>query len=213
LTRYVEKNNEKRENLYYFSKLLFKNKIKEKCVVENFKDDIWKDSDEFIINQIISMVEKWEYFNSITIDIEDYNKLLNFLHENNNKLFDDKKLLPSINREFNFLKNLNMEYNINEEIKIGAKKYIDLKYEDKILHNKFKINDLNISKYCMDDLLEEINKFLNDKDYSTNKMNLCKILINFIPDLESNETNNEILKSHNDIWYIYSKLSDISLIY
>ena len=211
LTRYVEKNNEKRENLYYFSKLLFKNKINEKYIVENFKDDIWKDSDEFIINQIISMAEKWEYFNSITIDIEDYNKLLNFLYENNNKLFNDKKLLPSINGEFNFLKNLNMEYNINEEIKIGAKKYIDLKYDDKILHYKIKINDLNISKYCMDDLLEEINKFLNDKDYSTNKMNLCKILINYIPDLESNDTNNEILKSHNDIRYIYSKLSDIIL--
>ena len=58
----------------------------------------------------------------------------------------------------------------------------------------------------MDDLFKEINQFLNEKDFSENKIDLSIILINYIPNLESNHANDEILKKHNDIRYIYSSI-------
>ena len=118
LTRYVEKNNERRENIYYLSKLLFDNKIGEKYIIENFNGEIWKDSDEFIIEKMIVTCEKWEKYSKVSISIEeDFNKLLNFLYSNNEKIFEERKLLPSINGDFNYIKNLSIEYNINEQIK------------------------------------------------------------------------------------------------
>ena len=206
LCRYVEKDNDKRENIYHLSKLLFGNKIGEKYIVENFQEDIWKSSDEYIIDKMVQIAEKWRNLNNINITIEDYNKFLNFLLENNNKIFDEIKLLPSINGEFNFLKNLKEEIGINEEIKEAAKKYINLYYDSRILNKGIIINNLNISKYCMDDLFKEINQFLNEKDFSKNKIDLSIILINYIPNLESNHANDEILKKHNDIRYIYSSI-------
>jgi len=126
LSRYVEKNNKKREIIYFLSTKFFKDKIGEKYEVENFNEDIWKSSDEYIIKEIILIARNWENFDSITIDIDGYNKLLNFLYEINDKLFDKVKLLSSRNGEFNYLKDLKIEYNINEEIKNGAKEYIGL---------------------------------------------------------------------------------------
>ena len=87
LTRFVEKNNEKRENIYYLSKLLFSNKIRDKYIIENFKEEIWIDSDEFIIDKIIKDCEKWEKYSNVSIALEDFNKLLNFLYSNNEKIF------------------------------------------------------------------------------------------------------------------------------
>jgi ATP-dependent Lon protease len=206
LTRYVEKNNTKRENIYDLSKLLFENKIKEKYIVENFKEDIWKISDEYILEKMISIAEKWRSLDKIKITIDDFNKLLNFLYEINNKIFDEIKLLPSKKGEFNCLKYLKEEIDINQEIKEAEKKYINSEYESKILNNSIKIKNLNISKYSMNDLLSEINQFLNKEEINENKINLCKILINFTPNLESNDANDSIIKSHNDIRFIYSSV-------
>ena len=203
LTRYVVKNNKKRETIYFLSKLLFKNKIGEKYLVENFKDEIFKDSDKYIIDKIILTAEKWGKFSEIQISIENYNILLNFLYECNNKLFDDKKLLPSINGEFNFLKDLYMEYNINKQIKNVAEEYANLKFNDKILNHKIQINNLNIKKYCMDDLLNEINQFFQSKSSINEKIEISKILINFVPNLESNDANDKIIEMHKDIRDIY----------
>ena len=154
---------------------------------------------------MISVARNWQDFNSITIDINDYNKLLNFLYEINDKLFDEVKLLSSRKGEFNYLKDLNIEYNINEEIKNGAKEYIGLKYDEKILNDKIKINNLKISIYSMDDLLKDINQFLNNnnenKELDKYKKNeLCKILINFIPKLEPNDENDKIFNVHKDLF-------------
>ena len=71
-----------------------------------------------------------------------------------------------------------------------------MQYDSKILSNEIKINNLNINKYSMDDLLKEINQYLNNKEISDDgKIYLCKILINYIPNLESNDANKKILKS------------------
>ena len=127
------------------------------------------------------------------------------------KFFEERKLLPSINGDFNYIKNLYMENNINEQIKEGAKEFINLKFNDQILKHEIKINNLNIKKYGIDDILKEINQFLNTKDFNENKVNMSKIMINYIPDLESNDTNDNIIKKHNEIRYIYSKIDKISL--
>ena len=212
LTRYVEKNNIKRENIYYLSKLIFKSKIKEKYLVEKFPEEIWNISDKYIIDKMISIAERWRSIKEMEINIDDYNKILNYLYKYNNNIFDEIKLLPSINGEFNLLKDLKEEKDINEAIKNGAKLYINLKFDDKILNPKIKIENLIISKYTMDNLLNEINQFLNNPlALEGNKIELCKILINFIPKLESNDANDNILIKHNDIRLIYSFVSNKTL--
>ena len=211
LVRYVAKNNLKRENLFYLSKLLFKKEIGEKHVVENFDEEIWRISDEYILEKLVSNCEKWQKISNVSIPLEDFNKLLNFLYENNEKIFDERKLLPSIKGEFYYLKNLSSEDNINEDIKNGAKKYLDLKFDDQILNHNIKINNLNIKKYGINDILDEINQFLNSRDSYKNKVNISKILIDFLPDLRENDENDQIIKRHKDIRYIYSKMNHISL--
>ena len=161
---------------------------------------------------MISIAEKWRNIKQMEINIDDYNKLLNYLYKYNNNIFDEIKLLPSINGEFNLLKDLKEEKDINETIKNGAKLYINLKFDDKILNPKIKIENLIISKYTMDNLLNEINQFLNNPlALEGNKIELCKILINFIPKLESNDANDNILIKHNDIRLIYSFVSNKTL--
>ena len=128
---------------------------------------------------------------------------MNFVYENNNKIFDNKKLLPSINGYFYFLKDLYFEYKINKEIKSGVEKYTDLNFNDKFLNPLIQINNLNIKKYCNDDLLNEINKFFKEKSNSNEKIELSKILIKFLPELEENEINNNIIQKHNNIREIY----------
>ena len=211
LARYIQKNDKKRETTYHLSKLLFEDKIGEKYIVDNFKEEVWIEADAYLINKMIEIAENWYKLSSISLNIEDYNLLLNFLYENNNKIFDNKKLLPSINGFFYFLKDLYMEYNINNQIKEGAKKYTDIYYNDKILNPLIKINNLNIMKYCNDDLLNEINKFFNDRIDCSEKVELSKILIQFVPQLEENEMNNNIIQKHNDIREIYSFIYKESL--
>ena len=211
LARYVEKNNKKRETIYHLSKLLFEKKIREKYIVEDFKEEIWRDADTYLINKMVETAESWDIFSSVTLNVEDYNILLNFFYENNNRIFDNKKLLPSINGFFYFLKDLYMEYNINNKIKEGAKKYTDLNYNDKILNPLIKINNLNIAKYCNDDLLNEINKFFQDKLDSLDKEKKKKILIHFLPELEENEMNKNIIQKHNNIREIYNFIYKESL--
>ena len=211
LARYVEKNNKKRETIYHLSKLLFEKKIREKYIVEDFKEEIWRDADTYLINKMVETAESWDKFSSVALNVEDYNILLNFFYENNNRIFDNKKLLPSINGYFYFLKDLYMEYNINNKIKEGAKKYTDLNFNDKILNPLIKINNLNIAKYCNDDLLNEINKFFQDKLDSLEKVELSKILIHFLPELEENEMNKNIIQKHNNIREIYSFIYKESL--
>ena len=204
LVRYVDKNNKKRKTLYNLSKLLFKEKIGEIYIVQNFKDEIYNIADKYLIGKMLETAEKWNNYSEITINKDEYNCLLNFLYENNNKLFENKKLLPSINGDFYFLKDLYQDHNINDEIKNGALKYTDIKFNDKILHPKIKINNLNIKKYCTEHLLKEINKFLQEKLDSEEKIDISKILISFSPQLESNDINDKIIKKHNDIREIYN---------
>ena len=209
LARYVEKNNEKRENIYYLSKLFFKDKVGEKYIVENFEEEIWINSDEFIIDKLITTCEKWEKYSNIEISLDEFNKFLNFLYRNNDKIFKEKKLLPTINGEFHYIDNIYMEENINEELKKGANKYINLKFDEQILNHNIKINNLIIKKYGIDDILNKINQFLNDKDNNdSNKISMSNIMINYIPILESNDANDNIIKEHNDIRFVYSKLSE-----
>ena len=96
LIRYVIKDNRTRESMYYFSKLFYKELVNEKIYVENFIEEIWKNCDEYLIKNIISKVEDYKELNKISIDIQDFNKLLNFLYFYNDKIFDEFKLLPNI---------------------------------------------------------------------------------------------------------------------
>ena len=162
---------------------------------------------------MISICEKWEKFSNVSLNIEEYNKLLNFLYENDNKLFNKKKLLPSINGEFNFLKNLSLEYNINQEIKKGVEEIAKLKFNEKLLNPKIKINNLNINIFSIDDLLNEINQYLNSKPFTQEKFEISQILIKFVPSLESNDMNDKIINEHKDIINIYFHINKMPLKY
>ena len=78
LIRYVQKNNEFREKIYNFSKLFFPNEIGNKCIIENFIDEIWKSSDEYIIEKIITIIEKFGKLSNINIGLDYDNDFLNF---------------------------------------------------------------------------------------------------------------------------------------
>ena len=77
-----------------------KRKLTNKIIVDNFIEEIWKKSDEYIINEIISISEKWGRLSKMTINFDDYNKLLDFLYLFNDKILKNKKLLPSVNGNF-----------------------------------------------------------------------------------------------------------------
>ena len=63
---------------------------------------------------------------------------------------------------------------------------------------------MNINKYCIDDLLNDIRKFLQTDSFSNEKVEISTILINYLPILEHNDINDKIIKKHKDIIEIYS---------
>ena len=112
LTRYIQANNEMRENIYYFTKLLFPDKVKDKIIVNNFNDEIWKKSDEYLFVSILNIVEKWNNLSNLPIKIEDYYKLLKIIYTYSVSIFDKRKILPSTKGDFNYLKDLFYENNV-----------------------------------------------------------------------------------------------------
>ena len=220
LVRYVFKDNITRESMYYFSKLFFKELVKEAIYVQNFVEEIWKNSDEYLIENIISKITECKNLKKLVINIEDFNKLLNFLYYYNEKIFDKKKLLPNQNYEYEFclLSELMYENNINQDIKKVVISYIDSDLNKSLLNNKIKINGLKIKYFNNDDLIEKIinyfktnpqkneNKDEDKNDFIKSKFYISKCILNFLPkeNLNDNkEQNNKIFKKYKDIRNIY----------
>ena len=67
LVRYVIKDNRTRESMYYFSKLFYKDFVKEKIYVQNFVEEIWKSCDEYLIDNITRKIEECEILSKISI--------------------------------------------------------------------------------------------------------------------------------------------------
>ena len=190
LVRYITKD-VKRESIYYFSKLFFKDIVKEKIIVQNFIEDIWKNCDEYLINEIISIAEKWGKLSKIIISLEDYNKLLNFLYLYNDRIFSQKKLLPNINDDFCKLDELFYENNVNQEIKNAVILYIDLDLNKRLLNHKIKIDNLKIRHFNNDDLIEIINYFYKKSENNSFKFYVSATILNFLPNEESNNINDK----------------------
>ena len=211
LTTYVINNDEMRLNIYYFSKLFFPDKIGDKYIVNNFINEIWKTSDDIIIDNIVTKIEKWRNISNIMINNRQYNKLLNILYLYNNKIFDERKLLPSINGDFNYIKDLYYEHQVNDEVKQAVIDYIEFNMNGKILNKNIDINNfknLNIKHYDNNDLIDKINNYLKSNNNKMNKYNVSKIIIKYLPTEDNNDSNNKIFKKYKDIRVIYQTITD-----
>ena len=214
LVRFILKDNFKRESMYYFSKLFFNDIIKEKIIVQNLIEEIWEISDKYLINEIISKVEEWTNLSKILISLEDYNKLLNFLYIYNDNIFNNKKLLPNINDDFCKLDELFYENMANQEIKNVVLSYIDKNLNNRLLNHKIKIDNLKIRHFNNDDLIELINNFFKTSKNDSQKFYISSTILNFLPDVEStniNDNNNKIYKKYKDIRIIYSIITNNKL--
>ena len=204
-----------RSNIYYFSKLFFPDKIGDKYIVDNFINEIWKTSDEFIIDKIISIIEKWGKISNINISINigDYNKLLNFFYSYKDKIFNERKLLPSTEGDFNYLKDLYYENKVNDEIKKAVSDYIELNLNGKLIHKIVILKKIikNLKIIDNDFLIEKINNYLKSNKNENNKFNLSQIIIKYLPQEEDIDSNNEIIKKYNDIRNIYHIITEIEL--
>ena len=210
LTRYVQNNNEIQSNIYSFSKMFFPYKIKDKYIVNNFSDKIYELSNQFIVGNILKIIESIENISKISefnLDIKKYNKLVNVLYLYNNKIFDKRKILPSIKGEFKYIKELYYENNINVEIKNIVINVIRYNIDDILLNKNIQINNLNIKYFDNNNLIDIINKFL--KSNFKKNFNIClkisKIIIKYLP----SETNDNY-KNIRDLYKILTndKYSD-----
>ena len=221
LTRYVQYNNLIQENIFYFSKIFFPSKIKNKYYVNNFIDRIYEESNKFIIEKILNKIEEIKdisFIHYIKLNIENYNKLLNLLYSYNDKIFYERKILPSINGNFKYINNLSCEKNINEEFKRIVINLIKYDINEFLLNRNIQINNLNIKYFDNNDLIEIINNYLKynfQKNYN-NCFTISKIIIKYLPKenndkykdirdfyqiLTNNKFSNEILETkHDSIW-------------
>ena len=199
LTRYVQNNNEIQSNIFYYSKMFFPEKIKDKYMVNNFIDKIYEISNQFIVEKILNIIENIKNISNISeihLDIENYNKLVNVLHLYNDKIFNERKILPSINGEFKYIKDLNFEVNINVEIKNIVINIIGLNLNESLLNKNIQIKNLNIKYFDNNNLIEIINNYLkaNFQKNFHNCLKISKIIIKYLP----NENN-----------YIYTEIRDL----
>ena len=210
LTRYVQNNNIIQTNIFYFSKIFFPEKIKDKYIVNNFIDKIYEISNQFIVGKILNLIENIKNISNISeihLDIENYNKLVNVLHLYNDKIFNERKILPSIKGEFKYIKDLNYEINTNVEIKNIVINVIGLNINEFLLNKNIQIKNLNIKYFDNNNLIEIINKYLksNFQKNFKNCLKISKIIIKYLP----NE-NNYNYKDIRDLYQILTndKFSD-----
>ena len=210
LVKYVIKENRTRESMYYFSKLFFKEFVKEKIYVQNFVEEIWKSCDEYLIKNIINKIKEYTKYDKIIISKDDFNKLLNFLYFYNEKIFDEEKLLPDMNNNFHTLNELMYEDNVNQKIKSLVISNIDSKLNNKLLNHEIKIDNLEINYFKNDDLIEMIIKYMKnkteEKNYKENMFYISDCIFNFLPKEKSNnqnEQNNKFFNEYKDIREIY----------
>ena len=107
------------------------------------------------------------------------------------KILENKKLLPSINGDFQTLDNLFYDNNTNNDIKNAIIYYIERDLNNHLLNNLINIKNLKIKNYDNNDLIEKIiNYFKSDKN-EDNKFYISKILLDFEPleELNKEETN------------------------
>ena len=205
LIRYVQNNNEIQSNIFYFSKIFFPEKIKDKIIVNNFIDKIYEITNLFIVEQILNIIENIKNISKISeihLDIETYNKLLNVLYLYNDKIFNERKILPSINGEFKYINDLNYEININVEIKNIVINDIGFNINEILLNKNIQIKNLNIKHFYNNNLIEIINEYLksNFQNNFNNCLKISKIIIKYLP----NENNN----NYKDIRDLYQILAN-----
>ena len=218
LVRYVIKDNYTRESMYYLSKLFFKDLVKENIYVQNFIEDIWKNCDEYLINNIVNKIAECKSLNKISITIEDFNKLLNFLYYYNDKIFDEVKLLPNMNNNFCKLRDLMYENDVNQNIKRVVISYIDKSLNESLLKYEIKIDKLKIKYFNNDDLIEKIIDYFKiptNQKVREHRFYISKCLFNFLPKENSNvideQNNNNNFKRYKDIRNIYRIITNYQL--
>jgi len=192
LTRYVQNKNIIQSDIFYFSKIFFPEKIKDKIIVNNFKDKIYEISNQFIVENILNIIENIKNISNISkfnLDLENYNKLVNVLYLCNDKIFNERKILPSINGEFKYIKDLNYEININIELKNIVINVIELNLNESLLNKNIQIKNLNIKYFDNNNLIEIINDYL--KSNLQKNFQIClkisKIIIKYLPNGNNND--------------------------
>ena len=127
-----------------------------------------------------------------------------FKYSYNEKVFDDKKLVPSIDGDFNYLKDLHLENNINQEIKKSIIENICLNLNGLALNHNININNLKIKHFDNNDLVEIINNNLKSNKNESIKFELCKIIIKYLSYEDPEDLKDSNFKKYKDIRTIYS---------
>ena len=102
----------------------------------------------------------------------------------------------------------------NQEIKNVVLSYIDKNLNNRLLNHKIKIDNLKIRHFNNDDLIELINNFFKTSKNDSQKFCVGSTILNFLPDVEStniNDNNNKIYKKYKDIRIIYSIITNNKL--
>ena len=163
LAKYINKGDEERILFHFLIKKIFNGKIGNIKFVDDFNNEIWTESDNYIIKKIIEEVVNWKSINSLPFDVskDDFNKILNLLYCKNSNSFKNNRLLPSNNGDFKLIDELKMSERIDANIKKFAKK-LEIYIDDIILNEKILIKDLIINKYTLDDLILNLTKVLEN---------------------------------------------------
>lgn len=179
LAKYINKGDEEHILFHSLIKKIFIGKIGRIKYVNGFNNEIWTESDNYIIKKIIEEVVNWKNIKNLPFYVsnEDFNKILNFLYYKNSNCFKNNKLLPSNNGEFKLVDELKMSEKINANIKKFAKK-LEIFIDDIILNEKILIKDLNINKFTLDDLILTLTKELESVELDKN---IVSDMLRFIP--------------------------------
>jgi len=179
LSKYINRGDKERIVFHYVIKKIFICKIDNIIFVNGFNNEIWTESDNYIIKKIVEEVVNWKNIKTLPFYVsnDDLNKILNFLYCKNSSCFKNNRLLPSNNGDFKLIDELKMPEKINANIKKFAKK-LKIYIDDIILNEKISIKDLSISKYTLDDLILNLTKELENVKLNEN---IISDVLKFVP--------------------------------
>ena len=196
ITRYVIKNNEKREKMFMFSKEFFPQKFQqygkpvEPYNAEFLDSDLWDASDQQLFEDMMSIIEEKRNINKVTIpNLVEFIDFVRKYYQDPN-VFDERCLIPAKSGNLHKLKQLFEEKNIPKLLINDAKKYLNYDINDEMKDPTFSCITAP-KEFNLINFMTIVNKklSLNSLISDEKKLQMSLTILSFLPEEEGDLKN------------------------
>ena len=196
VSSYLPKNNSRRRIIYEFINEILEHHVEEHQLQNEIDDELWKFSDEYLIEQFLKTIEKYDS-TEVQNKFELCHRFVSFLNDQEleKKYLNERKIVPNQNFILCKLTDLRDKSSVPEKFKNGVLNYFQIDINNDELNHQ--ITDIHCAKHSEISLYQdEINKKVQKIEQ---KVAASAFLLHFRPKKEEEDTNKKI----EQIQYLY----------